>query len=278
MTTYHPDKDRTDRPADPDRTSGPADPAELPIAEPLRPDGATAGRPSVERSPVNPLPPVAPVAAGPCKARVGLVVGAAAALAVGAVTTSIAASPAPAATTASNPGPISTGSGGTPLVFAVEPALDGGSGAHDTGRFGGPGGFRDITISAISGSNVTLTTADGWTRTVAVTDSVELTKGGQDIALSDLAVGDQVRLGQVRNDDGSYPVTEIAVVVPRVSGTVSDLTGSSFKVTTRDGSVWTITTNEATTYHFGLADGTRADLADGATVLVQGTSTRATTR
>ena len=134
-------------------------------------------------------------------------------------------------------------------------------------------GFREITISAISGSNVTLTTDDGWTRTVAITDDVELTKGGQDIAVSDLAVGDQVRFAQTRNDDGTYTVTAVAVVVPHVSGTVSELSDSGFKVTTRDGSVWTITTDGSTTYQYGAADGTRADLANGAVVLVQGEST-----
>ena len=134
-------------------------------------------------------------------------------------------------------------------------------------------GFREITISAISGSNLTLTTDDGWTRTIAVTDSVTLTKGGQEIALSDLAVGDQVRIRQTRNDDGTYTVTAVAVVVPTVNGTVSELTDTSFKVTTRDGSVWTITTNAQTTYHVGIADGSRADLQNGAVVHVAGETT-----
>ena len=47
---------------------------------------------------------------------------------------------------------------------------------------------------------------------------VELTKGGQAIELSDLAVGDQVRFNQTRNDDGTYTVEAIAVVVPSVRG------------------------------------------------------------
>ena len=42
------------------------------------------------------------------------------------------------------------------------------------------------------------------------------------------------------------------------AGTVSELTDTSFKVTTRDGSVWTIETDGSTAYRFGAVDGTRA--------------------
>ena len=118
----------------------------------------------------------------------------------------MAASPAPSAS------PTTNGTVPAPFV-AAEPWLDEGVVDLDHGRFGGQG-FREITITAISGSNVTLSTDDGWTRTIAVTDAVDLTKGGQDIAVSDLKVGDQVRFRQTRNDDGTYTVNALAVVVP----------------------------------------------------------------
>ena len=111
---------------------------------------------------------------GPSRRRVALITGGALALAVGAVATSMAASPAPSAS------PTTNGTVPAPFV-AAEPWLDEGVVDLDHGRFGGQG-FREITITAISGSNVTLATDDGWTRTIAVTDAVDLTKGGQDIA------------------------------------------------------------------------------------------------
>ena len=239
------------------------------VAEPLRPTirPAPAPAPTADPRPTAPTPSQ-PRPGSPGKLRVGVVSGAAVALAVGAVATSFAGSPTPRATT-SQPGAAAIAQVPAVLDPALDPLVDG----SDLGRFGGPRGFREITISAISGSNVTLTTDDGWTRTIAVTDDVELTKGGQDIAVSDLAVGDQVRFAQTRNDDGTYTVTAIAVVVPSVSGTVSELTDSGFKVTTRDGSVWTITTDGSTAYSYGAADGTRGDLENGAIVLVQGEST-----
>ena len=52
-------------------------------------------------------------------------------------------------------------------------------------RFGGA-----ITITKIDGSNVSLKTADGWTRTIAVTDTTQIRIGSQAGKLSDLNVGD----------------------------------------------------------------------------------------
>ena len=152
-----------------------------------------------------------------------------------------------------------------------DPALgDAGELAH--GRFGRHG-FGEITITAISGNAVTLGTPDGWSRTITITDTVDLTKGGQDIAVSDLKVGDQVRFSQTRNADGTYTVTAVAVVVPTVQGTASAITSTGFKVTTRDGSVWTVTVNGSTTYTYGQGTGTLADVKDGQAVRVQGTTT-----
>lgn len=208
----------------------------------------------------------------PSRMRVATVAGAAVVLAVGAVATSLAASPA-----RSNPGATSGSTSGTTATvpgapFAVtDPFLDENV-ELDHGRFGGIG-FRDITITAISGSNVTLGTDDGWTRTIAVTDAIDLTKGGQDVELSDLAVGDQVRFSQTRNDDGTYTVDAITIIVPSVRGEVSGVSSSGFKVTTRDGSVWTITVNGTTEYQYGTGDGSLADVTNGINALVQGTTT-----
>jgi hypothetical protein len=198
----------------------------------------------------------------PSRRRIGLVIGGAAILIVTAAATSLAAGPSSSDT----PG-VST-----PLTLgAIDPALDGRDGAGH-GRFGAHG-FREISITAISGSDVTLGTPDGWRRTITITDAVELTKGGQDIAVSDLGVGDQVRFRQVRNDDGTFSVTAVAVVVPSIRGTASDIPASGFKVTTRDGSVWTVTVDGSTTYAYGQGTGTLADVKSGEAVRVQGTIT-----
>ena len=97
---------------------------------------------------------------------------------------------------------------------------DGGSGFVGRGRHGGIG-LGAISITAISGANVTLETEDGWTRTIAVTSTTAITKDGEAATLGDLAVGDQVRLKQTRATDGTFTVTAIDVVQPKVAGTVT---------------------------------------------------------
>jgi hypothetical protein len=196
----------------------------------------------------------------PSRRRIGLVLGGAAVLVVGAAATSFAATNAP---TTSTSGAALTVVGGTTTD---------GSDAPDLGRRGRIG-FGNITIESISGNAVTLETEDGWQRTITITSSIELTKGGQAIAVGDLKVGDQVRFRQTRNDDGSYAVTALAVVVPTVRGTASDITSSGFKVTTRDGSVWTVTVNGQTTYGYGQGTGSLSDVKAGEPVRVAGTIT-----
>src|SRR5918993_5369263 len=101
----------------------------------------------------NPLdPPTDEVAfstrtPGPSRRRVALISGGALALVVGAVATSIAASSAPSGSAATN--------GAVPgLPVAADPLLEEEVLDLDHGRLHG-NGFREITITAITGSNVT---------------------------------------------------------------------------------------------------------------------------
>ncbi|MGZ3587961.1 MAG: DUF5666 domain-containing protein [Candidatus Limnocylindrales bacterium] len=188
----------------------------------------------------------------------------------------IGASPAPSAGAGA--------SGNPPAASGALPGGHAGPGLHGFGpemggpglggAFGGPfGGLgRQITISAIDGSNVTLKTADGWTRTIVITSSTKLTKGGQTIVLGDLKVGDAVSFQQTRNSDGTYTVTAVQVIVPTVSGSVSAVSDSGFTLKGRDGTTWTVTVTGSTTYQLGSsgAAGSKADVEVGSQVVVQG--------
>ena len=227
----------------------PTTPITPPPADPTPPSDATFS----DRSP------------GPSKTRLGLVAAGALALVAIAAATSMAASPAPSTT------PNGAGNGPSSGTNDGLPGFK--NGGRDGFRFGGPIQLRQITITAISGNDVTLGTADGWHRTITITSSMTLTKGGQTITAADLKVGDQVNFKQTRNSDGSFTVTELEVVVPAIRGQVSGLTSGGFKVTTRDGSVWTITTNGSTKVMVGQVDGSLGDIKDGDTVVVAGNTT-----
>jgi hypothetical protein len=146
-----------------------------------------------------------------------------------------------------------------------------GRGAFDgRGRFGG--GIGAITITSISGSNLTLETEDGWTRTIAVTSTTPITKGAQTITAGDLAIGDTIRFSQTRAADGTYTVTAIKVVLPSVAGTVTAKSSTTITIQQEDGTSVTINVGSDTTYSVaGVTDGDLGDVAVGMRLVAAGT-------
>ncbi len=161
----------------------------------------------------------------------------------------------------------------------TQPGASGDPGGRDSGLkgfgrgdHGGRGVFGSITITSISGSNLSLKTEDGWTRTIAITSATTITKDGVAIAAGDLAVGDQIRFRQSRASDGTFTITAIDVVQPRIGGTVTAVTADSITVTGRDGASHTITTTNATTYRLGGAAATRSDVVVGSMIIAAGST------
>lgn len=189
--------------------------------------------------------------------RGGMVLGAAFLFVVGAVAV-MGASPSPSSSTSgASPAPAASGDPG------VGPNSD--RGPRDFGRFGGlafggPGfggggfGFGGITITAIDGSNLSLKTEDGWTRTIAVTSDTAVTRAGKTIAIGDLKVDDQIGLRQDRGTDGTFTIKAINVILPSVSGKVTKVDGSTITVERRDGTTATIHVNGDTTYRIAGDD------------------------
>jgi len=213
--------------------------------------------------------------------RIGAAIGAVL-FAVLAVSAALAASPSPSPSGAPDP----TGGGAKAFPFPGGFGFDFGSGGPGP-AFGGPFGFGGgpaaggprggsvvgpISISAIDGSNVTLKTADGWTRTIAVTDAVKITRGGATATLSDLKTGDQVRIGQTKASDGTYTVTTLDVILPTVAGTVTDTSGDGFTIKRRDGTTQKVAVTGSTAFRLGTASGTKSDVTVGSTVVVSGTN------
>jgi hypothetical protein len=200
--------------------------------------------------------------------RIGMVAGTAVLVALG-VAVAMGASPSPAATIAPA---ATTAPGATAVPGANEPD---GDADHAFGRHGGGmdgRGFRDITIAAISGSNLSLKTADGWTRTITPTSTTTITKAGATITVSDLEVGDQIAFSQTKQTDGTYTIDAIRVILPSVGGQVSAVGSSTITVTQRDGTSATIHVDSATTYQVeGVTTAKLSDIKVGNFVMAQGT-------
>ena len=190
-------------------------------------------------------------------ARSGIILGSALLFVVGAVAV-MGASPSPSAPTGADPiGRRVVRARDRAECRAARPQRRpgpgpgfgfGGFGAFGFGR-GGPGlGFGDITITAINGSDLSLKTADGWTRTITVTADTTITRAGTAIKVTDLKVGDEIRFAQTKNDDGTYTVTKIELVLPSVAGQVTAIDGSTITVKRFDGTTQTIHVDASTTY------------------------------
>jgi hypothetical protein len=199
--------------------------------------------------------------------RAGIVAGAGLLVVVGAVA-AMGASPSPS--TVANPG-ASAAPGASDAPGNVKPNGNGpGRGGFERGGFG-RFEFGGITISAISGSDVSLKTEDGWSRTITIASTTTLTKGSATITVADLAVGDQVRFQQTKGADGTYTVTKLVVVLPTVAGKVTAVDGSTITVTQRDGTTATIHVDGATTYNVNGAAGALSDIKVGSFVAAEGT-------
>jgi hypothetical protein len=237
--------------------------------EPMTSNPTLPDRPSVEPSPLSEAGASFSGSTGaPGRLRVGMTIMGAGLLIIAAAATSLAASPTPSSSTGGSTTGPNAGGGVGPFGGGL--GLFGLGRGHDDGDRMGRLGLRDVSITAIDGAAVTLGTPDGWHRTITISGSVSLTKGGQAIALADLKVGDQVVFRQQRTSDGSYTVTALAVVVPSIHGTASAISPTGFKVTTRDGSVWTVTVDGSTTYSYGQGTGKPSDVKDGQPVAVAG--------
>jgi len=194
--------------------------------------------------------------------RTAVLIGASLAIVVGAAVT-MGASPSAS--------PATPGATTQPQASAdpAKPDRELGKG-FGRGGFDGPGRFGAVRITSISGSNLTLKTEDGWTRTIAITSTTTITKDGATIGAGDLSVGDQIRFRQNRASDGTFTITAIDVVLPKVAGTVTAITADSITVTGRDGTSRTITTTSSTTYRLGTAAASRSDVVVGSTILATG--------
>ena len=220
--------------------------------------------------------------------RVGVITGSALLVLVG-VAAAMGASPAPSSdpTSAVGADPSASASAPAPAASTDPNAVNPNGKTPDhawpkggpTFGFGGgfPGfdvGFRDITITAIDGSSLALKTEDGWTRTITVTDSTTITKGGATIGLGDLAVGDSIRFRQEKASDGSYTVTGIVVVLPTVVGQITKIDADTITVTQLGGTTATIHVDSTTTYRLAGGSGSAGSLSDlkvGMIIVAEGT-------
>jgi uncharacterized protein DUF5666 len=147
-----------------------------------------------------------------------------------------------------------------------------GEGRRELGDKGFRGGvaFRTITIASINGTKVGLKTADGWTRTIDVAGDTKIFLGKDVGKVSDLSVGQEIRLRQKRNADGSFSVVSLTVPAARAGGEVTAVNGNTITIKRRDGSTTTLTVNGSTVFKQGGAAASKADVKIGSIIAAEG--------
>jgi hypothetical protein len=266
------------------------------------PDGPPAEQPAGPPAYVAAVQPVAPPARRSRSLIAGAIVAGAiglAAIAVGVASTGTPAVAAPASANARGVllgadtgtwNPPNGGAAAAPNVTGMMGDRDGtefgpggmGPGGFGPGgmgrggRMGGYGAFGSISVTAVDGTKLGLTTADGWTRTIDAAGAT-VTKSGQTVDLSTLEVGDSIVFDQSRQTDGTFKITAIQVVLPHADGTVKSVGDSSVTVTQRDGTDKVVQLTGSTTYQLAgaaskAAASTKAALTVGAAVDAEGTT------
>jgi hypothetical protein len=150
------------------------------------------------------------------------------------------------------------------------------------GRMGGHGGFGLArgggggTITQISGSTLTLRTQEG-TETVSTSGSTQFMRDRQSIALTDLKLGDVVRVipdaasaKPATPGTGTITASRIVVVEPMLAGRVAAIDGNIVSLVGRDGRELTVTLTDATRYFNGAQGADRAAVTVGSHVVAAG--------
>lgn len=171
-------------------------------------------------------------------------------------------------------GAIATGAGvasaSTTTVKGSSSAVSHAIGSRSTAPTGaacamGPGGV----VSALTSTSITVTSPSGTSNTFVINPSTTFTKERVTTSISDLAVGDYVRV--IPTTQGSTTARSIDIEQPSLVGEVTAVNGDTISITGPDGTSGTVVVSGATTYMKSGASATLADVTVGSSIFAQGT-------
>jgi Domain of unknown function (DUF5666) len=213
---------------------------------------------------ISPIPPTPQRSNGGRAVRGGGIVAACLVLLVGAAVV-FSASSAPRTTAGADSSASATTGSAAPSAKTKD-----GDRNLEGGKVFRGAGVGTITITSINGSKVGLKTADGWTRTIDVDADTKVFLGSQAGKVGDLAVGNEVRLRQKKNADGSFTVVSLTVPGAKAAGEVTAVSGNTITIKRRGGATTTLTVNGATVYRQGGEAAAKADVKVGSNINAEG--------
>ena len=131
-------------------------------------------------------------------------------------------------------------------------------------------------VTNVTGNTITLTGFNGASHTVSVTGQTRYQKVGASAALSDVTSGTAIVAAGTLDSNGTLTGVRVLIRVPRIGGEVTavngSVNGSSYTVTARFGTTYTVNATSSTTYVNRDGTATSASAVQvGTYIVAQGT-------
>ncbi|HZS89551.1 MAG TPA: DUF5666 domain-containing protein [Chloroflexota bacterium] len=127
-------------------------------------------------------------------------------------------------------------------------------------------------VTGVNGSTITITGFDGASHTINTDSNTHFDKAGATAALSDVTNGVAVVAQGPVASDGSMTAVRITIQLPRLAGRVTAVNGSSYTISGRFGSTYTVNTTSSTTYvNANGSTAAASSVVSGTVIMAEGT-------
>jgi hypothetical protein len=135
------------------------------------------------------------------------------------------------------------------------------------------------TVTSVGSSSITIKGFNGSTQTILVDSGTTYSEAGQSASLHDVTTGTRIEAEGTTSSSGQLKATVVNIELPRVAGTVTKITGSSFTISPLSGrfgaatnAPTAITTSSATKYmEPGSTSANALSIKVGSTIVAEGT-------
>jgi hypothetical protein len=183
-------------------------------------------------------------------------------------------------------GGVALANGGQNAAAGVRPATRGTSGARTESAgllmgfgagYGRGSGFARSTcgagvagqVTSVSGNTINLTGRRAGAVAVTVGATTVYTEAQQAASLADVHTGLLI-MACGTGSSTNVQATKIYIVLPRIGGVVTNVSGSTLTLTSLDGATRTVTVSNATTYDKAGHSASLGDITNGTAIAAQG--------
>jgi hypothetical protein len=181
-------------------------------------------------------------------------------------------------------GPTATLATGRSSSSMTAHLLANGAGSTSPGTFGRFGwGFGDrrggvrfgrvLAVTGVSGNTITATGRGGQSVTVQVSAATTYTEAGASASLAAIHPGSLIAVRGSRADTSATTInaTRVAILLSRVAGVVTNVTGNTITLTGFDGASHTVNVTGQTRYQKAGASAALSDVTSGTAIVAAGT-------